>query len=391
MNIDDENILFMLDKELVDYSLEDATYPWNYIVINETDKDLKKNFVGINNTIFIKHALKYPFLLKYKKVILLDDDSQETALIKAILTNLGMYVKIVSTFKEMEEVIKDYKPDIFLIDFYLNNEKGDKVLKEIKSSPEFFDTPAVVISGSENKDDIIASLEAGANDFIKKPFFIEELVARISAQLRIKYIYDELVKHLEKEEILSRKLSDLLEEIRVKNDKISSMNKMLKMQVITDPLTEVFNRRYLFEILKREIARVKRYNESLSVIMIDIDHFKKINDNYGHMVGDKVLKGIAKVLKERIRTSDIIARYGGEEFVVILTNADINVAKRIAEELRQKVENLVFKIDDKSIKTTISLGVSQLKPEDDIDSLLIRADENLYAAKNKGRNMVIIG
>ncbi len=302
-----------------------------------------------------------------------------------------MQVKSVSNFKELEDTIKEFKPDIFLIDFYIGNERGDKVIRNIKDIPDFIETPTVIISGSENKDDIIASLEAGANDFIKKPFFIEELIARISAQLRIKYIYDELLEHLKKEEELTRKLSDTLEEIRIKNEKISVMNKMLKMQVITDPLTEVFNRRYLFEIFKREIARAKRYNEPLSVIMMDIDHFKKINDTYGHMIGDKILKGIAKVIKERIRTSDIIARYGGEEFVIVLTNANLEIAQKIAEDLRQKVENIVFKIEEKSIKATISLGVAQLKEDDDVDTLLIRADENLYTAKNRGRNAVVAG
>jgi diguanylate cyclase (GGDEF)-like protein len=155
-----------------------------------------------------------------------------------------------------------------------------------------------------------------------------------------------------------------------------------------DGLTQIFNRRYFLEQFEREVSRAKRYRRELSLMMFDIDHFKDINDSYGHLAGDYVLKQLATVIKGKIRREDILARYGGEEFVIILPEIDGGNAVIFAEKVRKIVEKAPFKFEDTRISVTISVGLGTLTESDDAASLIKRADEKLYEAKAAGRNCV---
>jgi two-component system, cell cycle response regulator len=156
-----------------------------------------------------------------------------------------------------------------------------------------------------------------------------------------------------------------------------------------DGLTQIFNKRYFLETLEREIARSHRYRRELSLVMFDIDHFKKINDSYGHLAGDYVLKHLAQTVKTRIRREDCFARYGGEEFSIVLPEIDGLNAKPFAEKIRQLVEATEFKFENTSIPVTISMGVATLDMDStDPQALIKRADERLYEAKSSGRNCV---
>ena len=156
-----------------------------------------------------------------------------------------------------------------------------------------------------------------------------------------------------------------------------------------DGLTQIYNKRYFMEVLEREISRSHRYGRELSLIMFDIDHFKNINDSFGHLAGDYVLKHLASVIKGRIRREDIMARYGGEEFTIILPEIDTYNARQFAEKIRRLVEKTVFKFEDTQIPVTISIGVAATdgKVSDPTEFIKI-ADENLYQAKRQGRNCV---
>lgn len=157
-----------------------------------------------------------------------------------------------------------------------------------------------------------------------------------------------------------------------------------------DGLTQVYNKRYFVETLEREIGRAQRYRRDLSLIMFDIDHFKNINDTYGHLAGDYVLKQLAAVIKSRIRREDILARYGGEEFSIILPEIDSYNAFQFAEKIRRLTEKAVFKFEDTEIPVTISVGVASLSPDvHDPQEFIKLADQNLYEAKSKGRNCVV--
>ena len=157
----------------------------------------------------------------------------------------------------------------------------------------------------------------------------------------------------------------------------------------TDGLTQVYNRRYFLEVMERELSRAYRYERALSLVMFDIDHFKQINDTFGHLAGDCVLKQLSAVVKERIRREDIMARYGGEEFAIVLPELSKEGAMQLAEELRAIVEKEVFSFEGREIPVTISVGVASADPNvKDVDHFLKAADERLYAAKRQGRNRI---
>jgi diguanylate cyclase (GGDEF)-like protein len=153
-----------------------------------------------------------------------------------------------------------------------------------------------------------------------------------------------------------------------------------------DGLTQVFNRRYFLEQLDREVSRAKRYRRELSLILFDIDHFKQINDSFGHLAGDYVLKQLATVVKGKIRREDILSRYGGEEFAIVLPEIDAPNALALAEKIRKIVEKAPFKFEDTKISVTVSVGVATTNEADDAASLIKRTDEKLYEAKGAGRN-----
>ena len=158
---------------------------------------------------------------------------------------------------------------------------------------------------------------------------------------------------------------------------------------IMDGLTQIYNARYLYEALEREIIRGRRHERDLSIVMFDIDHFKRINDVHGHLAGDFVLKELARIVQQRIRRDEVFARYGGEEFSIILPETSLDGAVSLAETLRQKVEEHTFNFQADTMKVTVSIGVATLNDADKLASDLIkRADELLYQAKNSGRNRV---
>jgi len=265
-------------------------------------------------------------------------------------------------FESSEDVLERLEkkdvlmPDLILLDINMGKISGLELLRILKSRNEFFHIPFIIFSSSESIDDKVKALELGATDYIVKPFNNLEFVARIKVHLKLKKIRDKLFE-----------------------------------KTIVDSLTGVMNRRYLERSIKRLDNLYKRHKISYGIIFIDIDFFKKINDNYGHIVGDFALKSLVERIRTNIRKEDEIYRYGGEEFVVLLIHLDKNEVKEVAEKLRKLVENSEFKYEDgQVIKFTISCGVASL-PEDNVKStkeLIDLSDKRLYKAKELGRNRI---
>ncbi len=235
---------------------------------------------------------------------------------------------------------------------------------------------------SDSETSIVSTLNAHVTDIenIAQLDNIDEITEKLSQLSRdlkstivkVKREINKTRKELEKS---AQTINHLKEELE-----------KLKEKTIIDELTQILNRRGIMEFLTREYARSKRFKSPLSVLMIDIDDFKKVNDTYGHTVGDKVLKTIAQILKTKLRATDVVGRYGGEEFLVVLPETDLQAALTVAEKLRTEVAKKTFKYKDQVFKVTISLGAAQLKEGESIEELINRADQALYTSKRSGKN-----
>ncbi|HKK02253.1 MAG TPA: diguanylate cyclase [Desulfuromonadales bacterium] len=260
---------------------------------------------------------------------------------------------------EAFKMLLDASVDVIICDLEMPELDGLKFLKLISTREELRNIPVVVVTVNDDLETKIKGLEYGASDYVTKPFNPEELVARVKVQHKIKSLQD----HLKKNNELLLNLSNI------------------------DPLTQLFNRRYFLETLEKELMRSSRANTSFSLLMLDIDHFKQINDTYGHQAGDRALEEVAKLLRQHLRQYDIAARFGGDEFALVLPHTKLPQALDVAERLRAAVETLSF---PDGLRMTASLGAACF-PETNItaiDELIREADVALYNAKRAGRNRV---
>jgi two-component system cell cycle response regulator len=252
--------------------------------------------------------------------------------------------------------------DLIFVDYALPS--GTALDFIAKMEDEHLEIPVVVITGKG--DEMIASqvIQSGAYDYLPKSKISKKSLARI--------------------------IHHSLEKFRMKTEIKQAMEKMAELST-KDELTGLYNRRYFMEFSEREVAGAARYEQDLSLLMLDLDFFKQINDTHGHPAGDAVLKQTARLLKTSIRNYDAACRYGGEEFAVIMPNTCLTDARIFCERVRKKIEASTVRYDSKKIRFTVSIGLAQFVPEIDksIAHLIKRADDGLYAAKQQGRNRVI--
>lgn len=264
----------------------------------------------------------------------------------------------IEAFKKVSEEI----PDLVLCDMVMPIMDGMRFLALLYSRPEFREVPVIFLTGQTDVETKIKGLEMGASDYVTKPFDAGELLARIKVQLKIKSL----------------------------QDKLKSANRQLWELSTVDALTRVYNRRYFMHRLDTEFKRGGRYDSLLSFIMIDIDHFKKLNDTYGHQVGDDVLRTLGPLIGDTVRESDVAGRYGGEEFCVLLPHTDLEGAKSLAIRLHESVRDTEIDTSAGPLKITVSMGVSStaLPGVGSTEDLIRLADEALYRSKREGRDRV---
>lgn len=297
--------------------------------------------------------------------VLIVDDSD--AVRERIIKTLESF-DLFSRYYEAEDGLEGFKKllsspvDIILCDVEMPRMDGFKFLSMMKSRPDLQDTPVIMLTGRDDRELKIKALEQGASDYITKPFDAEELVARVRVHLKIKNLQDDL-----------KRTNELLLELSN-----------------TDHLTGLFNRRFMMEALGKEVKRNLRKKGNLSLIILDIDHFKQVNDQYGHLQGDIVLQKVAQLLQKELRAYDTAARYGGEEFIAILPDAALEEATFVANRVRMSVQAASFSGELSSLSLTASLGVAMFSKEDcnSVDDFIKLADEALYRAKANGRNRV---
>ncbi len=293
-------------------------------------------------------------------VLVVDDEEVVREMLKDVLSEAGYNVWTACNGLEALEKMRETDFHIVITDIRMPGMDGVEVTRKFKLANS--DTTVIAITGYASVDSAIKILKEGAYDYITKPFNIDE----------IKIVVGRAAER-----------QKLLKEAREKE--------MYKQLAILDGLTQIYNRRYFDENLPREIERAKRYGHPLSLLMIDIDHFKNFNDTEGHLAGDWALKKTAQIIAGSIRASDLVFRYGGEEFVVILPETDKMGAIVVAKRIRVNVSLAKF-LDSKIMPTkyiTVSIGISAF-PEDAQNSkdLIERADKCLYVAKDLGRDRI---
>ncbi len=302
-------------------------------------------------------------------ILIAEDDPVSRKLLEKVLIKAGNKVVSVENGQKALELFNDKFFPIVLTDWMMPEMDGLELCRAIRKNTYPGYVFIILLTAKDSKDDIIRGLGAGADDYLTKPFSHAELVARLNTGKRV----------LE----LERSLKDANEEIRVLS--------------ITDPLTGTYNRGYLTERLPQEIKRARRYSRALSIILCDIDHFKKVNDTYGHLVGDRVLKDFAQCIRHSIRQDvDWTARYGGEEFLIVLPETDVNGASVMAERLKSELSQRVTETQGKKISITASFGVAGFGPDtpDEMispEAMISKADKYLYQAKREGRNRAMEG
>jgi two-component system cell cycle response regulator len=297
-------------------------------------------------------------------ILLISDDIIQSKNIIKTISKLTSNVRTLTNMEEMDAVVAEFKPDMVITSCQIEFADPLRVVAKLRGVTELKQSVFMLLAEEENINIVIRGLEIGVNDYFIYPVDENELLARIRTQLRRKKYQDELRQDLEDTVNLS----------------------------VKDGLTGIFNRRYLDTHIEQIVAQYSTNQKPFCLLMIDMDHFKQVNDGYGHQAGDEVLQTLTKVLKEQIRVTDLFARYGGEEFVIVLCDADITAATVVAERLRVAVEAVEFKISaqNEPLHKTLSMGLAEYKPLETAKTLIERADGALYEAKESGRNKVVL-
>lgn len=279
------------------------------------------------------------------KILAVDDSENVRKTLVRILKRENYDVNTASNGQEALENIYKWLPDIVILDVKMPVMDGIEVCRRIKTNHKFSFIYVIMLTMKTDAVNEVEGLDAGADDYIAKPFHPKVLLARVRSGLRVA-----------KE----------------------------KQNASLDALTGLHNRRVFEMFLNQEKAKSARYGRPLSLIVMDLDHFKKVNDTYGHFTGDSVLKTVAEILKNQTRASDLPARWGGEEMVVLLPETDLDGAKSVAESLRGKIESQEF---PDAGRVTASFGVACMSDEN--SDLFGAADKAMYLAKTSGRNKVV--
>ncbi len=297
-------------------------------------------------------------------VLVVEDSPFSRKLLEYALSGDSYSLLIAENGKEALQLFKEHRPAMVITDWMLPDSSGPELCERIRAeSPESY-TYIILLTSMTEKEDIVRGLSSGADDYLTKPFDRGELLARIGVGRRIIGLHRE----------------------------IDAKNKLLLEMAHTDSLTGLPNRRAIEEWAKRQLRGAARHGYSLWVVHVDLDGFKNINDSHGHEAGDQVLRGVARILKEHTRASDLSGRMGGDEFLLVMTHVEKPNIPRTVERLREKIASLKFSFGGESISVTASFGICgfQGKEPPEFSVLVRQADNALYGAKRSGRNQVKI-
>ncbi len=284
-------------------------------------------------------------------VLIVDDDQEQVAYYALLLQQAGMITSVASDPMKVLSVLVEAKPDLILMDIYMPGCSGTELTRLLRQHDAFITIPIVFLTFESSKERQLAAIRQGGDDFLTKPIKADNLISVVKLR--------------------------------------AERNRNLRYFMERDSLTGLLNHSNLKEQLHREVMRCQRSAMPLSFAMIDADHFKIVNDTYGHLTGDRVLKSLARILQDRLRRTDILGRYGGEEFGVILLNTDGDKAVAIMDEIRDNFGGVLHHAEQQEFVVTFSCGIASFPEIKNAGRLNEAADEALYAAKEEGRNRVV--
>ena len=343
----------LITPEVVFEVMFDANKAGFKLVFNEKDID--------SIQVFLTSVINNRALDVKGNILLIEEQHSVAASIISLFENYQACVDHVTHLSAAKEKFTENDYDLVITDFYLKNKEiGDEVINFVRDFNEGNKAriPILVVSSEIDQTKRTALLRNGANDFIIKPYDEDELIVRSSNLIENKKVYEQAKKQQEE----------------------------LTKLAMTDQLTGLYNRHSLFDIGPKYISDAKRHKFPVSLLVIDLDHFKNVNDTHGHGVGDIVLKTIGQALNDNCREEDFVARFGGEEFVMLLSHCDLDFAATKAETLRAAIESA----KPNGLTITASIGVAAYSINDNFESLFEKADRSVYEAKDSGRNRIAI-
>lgn len=295
-------------------------------------------------------------------VLLLEDDEAQRLLYRTWLEDGGHVVRDAGSLGQAFELLEHADYDLVLSDVMLPDGDGRDFVRVVRERQDFADVPVVMLTALSDTEQKVAGFDAGADDYLVKPFDAAEFRARVEVQLKR----------------------------RAAMQRLSERLRATAWRAVTDNLTGMYGRSFFDAHLRQQLAMARRYQRPLSIVMVDVDHFKRVNDQLGHLAGDEVIRKVGDRLRRRLRLSDVLCRYGGEEFAVILPEITLSGAKFTAEELRELIASEPFAVMGNSVQITISAGVASARGGS-AEALVQAADRALYRAKALGRNRVEVG
>jgi diguanylate cyclase (GGDEF)-like protein len=298
------------------------------------------------------------------RVLIADDDAMTRKILQSWLEEWGYHVTVVEDGAKAWSILQtEYPPELLILDWVMPEIDGMELCHRIRGSQHSFYQYILLVTANEEEHDVVRGLEAGADDYLAKPLDKNELRARLHVGQRILTLQRDLIQARED----------------------------LRFQATHDALTGILNRGTIMDLLHRELSRAARSQSSTGILILDLDHFKQVNDSHGHLTGDAVLKEVARRISHAVRAYDLVARYGGEEFLVVLPGCDKNQTQRCAERVRAAVAGTPITVRGIEVSATASIGatVADNGAITQID-ILAAADVALYQAKNSGRNRAIL-
>lgn len=301
-----------------------------------------------------------------RRVVIIDDIASSGRSLQSRLADgvPGLEIQLFTDPAEGLRQIVDRPVDLVFVDYVMPGMDGVEVIRRFRRRPDREEVPVIMITGMDDETVLTDAFKAGANDFLNKSVSSAELIARTINMLALR----------------SRSLA------------LAEKTRRLYELATTDPLTRAYNRRHFLEHAQRKMAEMRRSGAPFALILLDADHFKRINDDHGHAAGDKVLMSVVDRCRETIREVDQVGRMGGEEFAICLANTGGEGARGLADRLRARIEASPTRVDEENIRVTVSIGVTEAAIGDrDLDQVMKRADDALYQAKKDGRNRVVLG